>query len=307
MRAVLLALSACSVPEPPAALAAPIVPATTGRVRLALIGDTGTGQEAQWQVQGALASACAARGCDAVVLLGDVLYPAGMETDDPDIPDARIASYRHIAPVYVVLGNHEYGRGRAVANADRLVRWAGSTHDVHLPSRSWNADFPGGTLIALDTQSVFINGVAGQGPWLQAALDAEPGWRIVVGHHPMLSSGRHGSAGAYEGWSWIPWVSGRSLRQLFERHLCGRADLYVAGHDHHLEVGEACGLTWVVSGAGATVRPLEQRGHTPLFASSELGFVHLDLGRDTAELTVISADGRTLDVRQVNKGLRTGP
>jgi hypothetical protein len=101
--------------------------------------------------------------------------------------------------------------------------------------------------------------------------------KVVFGHHPFRSNGPHGNAGAYEGWSYIPWLSGASLERLFTATLCDQADVYLSGHDHNLQWTTACAVELVVSGSGAKTRPIVDRGNPMHFAEAAPGFVWLEL------------------------------
>ena len=110
----------------------------------------------------------------------------------------------------------------------------------------------------------------------QQATDTD--WNVVFGHHPFRSNAEHGNAGAYEGWVNLPFASGSSLGQLFERGLCPKTDVYLSGHDHNLQLLERCGVNLIVSGAGATARPVVDRGNRTRFERATHGFVWVELG-----------------------------
>ena len=134
--------------------------------------------------------------------------------------------------------------------------------------------------------------------WLQAQLQASDArWKIVIGHHPLWSS----SGGKF--------AQAQVLRQLLLPVLCPSADVYIAGHDHTLEVHEqSCDgytevpsrmLPHIVSGAAGKQRPVNHKfakrqaetmpGFTSLWAKGMIwGFVHLNLSDDIAAVTVIS-------------------
>ncbi len=62
-------------------------------------------------------------------------------------------------------------------------------------------------------------------------------WKIVYGHHPIRSHGRYGDS--------------EELALKLLPILRGRADLYLAGHEHDLQILEPeDGLHFVISGAG---------------------------------------------------------
>jgi hypothetical protein len=135
--------------------------------------------------------------------------------------------------------------------------------------------------------------------WLERSLAESPArWKIVIGHHPLWSS-----AGS-------KFQQARALRRIILPALCRHADLYLAGHEHTLElhtdsckdVPEARGrppLAEVLSGAAAKQRPLNTAfaGHQ-VRNNSELtsvwtrgliwGFAHVTLERDEAIVRMVS-------------------
>ncbi len=286
---------ACSSADVTFATADPIVPADPSVVRFAALGDAGRGDAKQRRVANGVVHACAERGCDAIVLLGDLLYPRGLESDDDPRADAWItAPYAAAgAPLLLVLGNHDYGRGRDVASARRLLRWAKGRTDVVLPAHAWHLQAGSVHFVGLDTNAAFQFGDAPQRNWLAQVLDeSDAPWEVVLGHHPFRSDGEHGNAGAYEGWTGLPIASGAALLRLYEGALCDRADLYLAGHDHNRQLLAHCDVDLVVSGAGSSTTPIVDRGNHPRFASAEPGFVWIELGEAGGRIVFLDADGR---------------
>ena len=277
------------------ATADPIVPADPSAVRFVALGDVGRGDANQRRVARGVVHACAERGCDAIALLGDLLYPDGMEKDDDPRAEQWIAApYAPAgAPLLLVLGNHDYGRGRDVASAGRLLRWAKDRPGIVLPANVWDLRAGPVHFVGLDTNAAFQFGEAPQRAWLARVLDeSDAPWKVVLGHHPFRSDGEHGNAGAYEGWTGVPIASGAALRRLFEGALCDRADLYLAGHDHNRQLLAACGVDLIVSGAGSSTTPIVDRGNHPSFASAEPGFVWLELGEGEGRVVFLDADGK---------------
>ncbi len=264
-------------------------------VRFVAVGDTGKGNATQRRVAAAIARTCASRGCDFVILLGDLLYPRGMEDpNDPRAEERVLAPYAQVgAPVYAVLGNHDYAHGRDTRRAQWLLDFAREAPGVALPGHAWAARVGPVALIGLDTAAAFQFGPGEQRAWLDRTLDAHdrPGtWVVVAGHHPLRSDGPHGNAGAYEGWPGVPWMSGTGLgRWLGE--LCGRADLYLAGHDHSRQLLRHCGMDLVVSGAGSSATAIVDRGNAPRFAKATPGFAWLELTPRGGRALFVDADG----------------
>lgn len=292
----LLTLLACrSAPsfEPPVITVATADPE---RVRFVALGDTGKGNASQRRVARAIGEVCAERGCDLVLLLGDNYYPRGMQApDDPRIDELVTDVYGSLdLPVMAVLGNHDWGHGRDDRAAEWQVAWARRHPFVQMPERYYSFQAAHATFFALDTTPVFWGEDRAQTRWLRDAIRrSETPWTIVLGHHTFRSNGEHGNAGAYEGLRFVPVVRGSPLRRLFEENVCGRADLYLAGHDHLLQWIEHCGTDLVVSGAGATARELVDRGNDPRFAVSKTGFAWIELG-DTLRIAFYDEAGEHL-------------
>ena len=103
-------------------------------------------------------------------------------------------------------------------------------------------------------------------------------WRIVYGHHPYLSNGRHGNAGNYEGVS-IANISGDKIKDFVEANVCGDADLYICGHDHNRQwlVSDCQGTQFVVSGAGAKTTTFEDTQPTNFQDDTLEGFVWIEI------------------------------
>ena len=268
----------CSAPVQDPAEAPDPAPGST-ELRFVALGDVGKGTSQQARVAESVRQVCEVQGCDLLVLLGDNLYPRGMQrADDPRMDEVLGDRYGQVAPVYMVHGNHDYAHGQDHERARWARQWAQRTSGFEHPSPWYGFQAGPARFLALDTTHAFWSGAEPQRTWLEESL-ARSGadWTVVFGHHPLRSNAQHGNAGAYEGWSSVPWMSGRSVATLLEP-LCGAADLYLSGHDHTLQWGEHCGLTWVVSGAGSASSPLVDRGNDTRFERSDLGFFWVHLG-----------------------------
>jgi 3',5'-cyclic AMP phosphodiesterase CpdA len=245
------------------------LPATTIEpvVHLAALGDVGTGDESAWATAGLVAAAATDDPFDALLLLGDNVYPDG----DP----ARISAtvFDPFAPVLeqgtsliAVLGNHDVRQGNAPAQMAMLG----------MPGR-WYATHVGPALVvALDSNAV---GDAEQKQWLETTLaDATAPLVIVAMHHPAYSAGYHGSTPQIQD-AWVP---------IFERY---GVDLVLAGHDHDYQrMVPIHGVTYIVTGAGAKTRPADSNESTA-YAASVLHYVDIEVWEDRIEVTAYSADG----------------
>jgi predicted MPP superfamily phosphohydrolase len=227
--------------EKPSAVAGEAVPAIDGThtVRIAVAGDTGTGDEEQRATVRRIVEDGRGDPHDALLLLGDLIYDDG----DADLTDERITDA--FAPVtdagaelIPVLGNHDYESGEEDEIFEELGR----------PDR-WYVDRVGPVrVVVMDSNEV--------------ADEAQTDWPIVAMHHPAYSAGEHGSdLEVREAWS-----------PLFARF---DVPLVLAGHDHDYQRSRPQdGVTYVVSGAGAKLRPT---GHQDFTAVSDSVRHYLDL------------------------------
>lgn len=255
-------------------------------VRFVVMGDTGEGNAAQGEVAAAVASTCAAEGCDFVLLLGDNIYNSGVDSvEDPQWQSKFEEPYRDIElPFYAVLGNHDYGgtlygvslgglgnewdKGPIeVAYTDHSEKWT-------MPATHYTLQMGHVGFVMLDTNSILWDEVThgDQRAWFATAVDdlrsSGAEWIIAAGHHPYLSNGRHGNAGSYESIEVggtelpnpLPILNGANVKSFFEDLACGVIDVYFAGHDHNqqwIDQPEAlCGAELIVSGAGAKLTSL---------------------------------------------------
>jgi len=113
-------------------------------------------------------------------------------------------------------------------------------------------------------------------------------WRVVVGHHPVISSGYHG---------YFPRDEVRRMRELVQALRETRADLYICGHDHHLELIRGR-MLHLVSGAGSSpVPPLKLRMSTifpPEIGRERIGFAVVEIDARAIRVRFYDAKGRPL-------------
>jgi predicted MPP superfamily phosphohydrolase len=222
-------------------------------VRIAVAGDTGTGDRAERSTVERIVADGRDDPHDALLLLGDLVYEDG----DADLTDERVTD--PFAPVtdagaelLPVLGNHDYESGEE----DEILAELGR-------SDRWYVDEVGSVrVVVLDSNEVDDEE---QTDWLRDTL-AEPQpagtWTIVAMHHPAYSAGEHGSdLDVREEWS-----------PLFAKY---DVPLVLAGHDHDYQRSLPLeGVTYVVSGGGAKLRPT---GHEEFTAVSASVLHYLDL------------------------------
>lgn len=254
-------------PRPAAVAGSPApAPAQAPQTRLAVAGDIGTGRPPESATAQAMATQAGGTPYDALVLLGDLVYPDG----DPALVAQRVTG--PFAPVLdagtellPVLGNHDVRDGQG----DQIMSELGRT------TRWYREQVGCVDVIVLDSTRV---GDPAQTRWLEEQLQrprAAGTWAVAAMHHPAYSAGQHGSEEAVRT-AWAP---------LFARY---DVPLVLAGHDHDYQRSTPQdGVTYVVSGGGATLRPTGHAAFTAV-STSELHF--LDVLADPQHLTVRAVD-----------------
>ena len=234
-------------------------------LRLAVVGDVGTGATDAYAVAASMERAGTSDPFDALVLLGDNVYPDG----DPTRLEATVfAPYGPVldagAELLAVLGNHDAGFADAQAAA------------LGMPGRWYSRTIGDVLFVALDSTDPEN---PAQLAWLKTTLDsARARWIVVALHHPPFSAGVHGSDEETRE-LFVP---------LFEAH---GVDLVLAGHDHDYQRSVAIGgVTYVVSGAGAKVRNTGRAEFTAASAAV-LHFVDVAVWEDRIELTAVNPQG----------------
>ncbi len=271
-----------------------------GVIKFVAIGDTGKGNDGQYQVASAIKNHCALAGCDFVLLLGDNIYNTGVESvDDEQFQTKFELPYQDInLPFFVVLGNHDYGGadsgvGYEFAKSVYQVRYTERSEKWNMPRHYYQFKKENIMFFALDTNAQLYGLDNDQrkdvAPWLAAAQTT---WKIAFGHHPYKSNGKHGNAGFYDSFSGIPIANGEKVKKFAEEIWCGKVDLYISGHDHNRQWlnTDCAGTKLIVSGAGASTTEL--RGNNPaLFQKATLGFLYVRIEGNTLTGQFIDVNG----------------
>ena len=242
-------------------------------VRIAVAGDTGTGTTHQWRTARTMFLQSQTRRYDALLLLGDLVYPSGDASLVRRVVTGPFSSLLTGGTELVpVLGNHDYQQGeqqQILAALDRRSPWyverVGSVR-----------------VIALDSNRVSD---AAQTLWLRKVL-ATPQpvgtWTIVAMHHPAYSAGAHGSELEVR----------RTWGELFARY---EVPLVLSGHDHDYQrSAPQDGVTYVVSGAGAKVRAVGEEPFTAV-SSAQLHYLDLLVYDERLVGRAVAQDGQLID------------
>jgi acid phosphatase len=203
----------------------------------------------------------------------------------------------HLAvPFRPALGNHDH-----VGNVQAQVEYSALSTRWRMPGQYYSFVEPAGAdtqaeFFVLDTEAIrrLDKSSPEQLRWFEDKLTRSTArWKIVIGHHPVCSSGAHGGIGRVQD----------ALLGPLEKH--GVA-LYLSGHDHDLEaLPSSKGFLQVVSGAGSSTRAMSW-GDDTLFASAAPGFAWLGIDGDELWLAFVDAERGPLFSRRFTRAELAG-
>jgi 3',5'-cyclic AMP phosphodiesterase CpdA len=269
--ATFTAVSCDRSPEPAPAVGSPAAATDTG---FAVIGDYGTGNDAELEVARQLKSWMASTGSRLLVTTGDNAYPFSSSTTLQRAWEPSYGWTLGEVTVLPALGNHDVEHDGGVSTIDYFS----------LPGRWYEKTVGDVDFFVLDANRPDD---PTQAKWLVNALAAsESRWKVAVFHQPAFSCSFHdGDPRIVD--RWVP---------IFERY---GVDLVLSGHDHNYQRFTVGSTPYVVTGGGgAELYPLDEcpSDGPPRVAARE---VHHFLGIDASptEMTVkaIDAQGKVLD------------
>lgn len=245
---------------------------------VALIGDFGTGESAEYELAAAVEDAHRRLGFEALLTVGDNIYPDGRPAN---FEAAWTTPYGWVEeagiPVVASLGNHDVQAGHAQAVMNLLG----------MPDRWYTTTLADGLQIfALDGNQP--NNTE-QKRWLEESL-ARPfdGWRVAIIHQPPYSCSNHDGIATVRD----------HLLPLLET---GGVQVMFAGHDHNWQrFAEHNGVVHVVAGAGGRV--LYDLDACPESYPKRLAgvdkhtsFATIAFNARTLRIRGVDADGRSFD------------
>jgi tartrate-resistant acid phosphatase type 5 len=212
-------------------------------------------------------------------MLGDNFYPVGVQSvDDPQFVEKVEKLYAGLGvPIFPVLGEHDWGRKGEMYNWKAQIEYTKKSKIWHMPSDVYSITLGDLKIFALNTNSFTISKY--QKNWLRTNIDnSKARWNLVMGHKPIYSYGYHGDTDF--------------MVQEVLLLLCGRADLYLSGHEHNEQVLKAdCGLLLIIPGSTAKPRPIKTKGPRTLFVNDEPGFAYLQVKGNELTVQLVTAAG----------------
>ena len=257
------------------------LPSEPPLVRIAVAGDVGYAGSRLRQTAAAMDAVAEGDPYDALVLLGDNVYPAG----DPDQLDRTVLEpfgpvLGDGARLLAILGNHDVMDGHGEEQLERLGQ-----------TGRWEAVDLGSVLfVGLDSNDASN---PAQLAWLEATLAAsDDRWRVVALHHPPYSAGYQGSN----------LRARRTFGPIFERY---GVQLVLSGHDHDYQRSKVIGgVTYLVTGGAADTRRTGKEAFTA-FSGSWHHFVDLAVYDDRILVQAVNQDGRSFDKASIRPAPET--
>jgi predicted MPP superfamily phosphohydrolase len=256
--------------------AEPLVPLPNraGSFKFGVLGDFGTGSQAQYQLAEQMVTLHGRFKYDLVVLVGDNLYGSERPQDFKmkfELPYKPLLDAG--VKFYASLGNHDAREQRFY----KLFNMEGNLYYSFNPSPD---------LRFFMFESTYP--VPEQIAWLEKELKASTSnWKIVVFHHPLYSSGgRHGS----------DLLLREVLEPLFVKY---NVSVVLNGHDHFYErVKPQKGIAYFVVGSGGQLAKgnIETgSGITAKAFDTDQAFMAAEIIRDEMYFNAISRLGQTVD------------
>ena len=265
-------------PPAPAVAGDTLPPTAQNSVRFAIIGDTGTGERAQYETGAMLIKSRAVFPFEFIIMVGDNLYGSErpqdfkrkFETPYQPLIDANI-------PFYASLGNHDDPN-------QRFYKLFNMNGERYYTFKKQSVRF-----FALDSNYMDRDQLA----WLKKELEASGSdWKIAFFHHPLYSSGgTHGSE--------------VDLRQQVEPlFLQYGLSVVFAGHEHFYErVKPQRGIQHFTNGGAAKLRAgdIRKTNLTAVGYDADNTYMLAEIAGDVMTFQTLNRMGKRIDGGTVAK------
>jgi hypothetical protein len=261
----------------------------------AALGNTGTGDDNQYRIGRSLGKLAASGPLDLALLLGDLVLPAGVKSNDDQAwhrcfeaayPDLELP-----VPFHAVLGDRDH-----LGNVSCYNEYGSTSARFRSPNFAYTFTVQSHGLevlfVGIDTTLYgkgvghpamrFINRVA-----TTRITESKAALKIVFGHQTMFGhgpSGRDTEAAK---------VLRTYMLPLFEK---AGVDLYISAGDHHQELLRHGAMVEVVTGTGGGRARSVECGADTLFASTAPGFAWFRFDGEQIEVSFRGGDGGVLHV-----------
>lgn len=248
------------------------LPNKSDSVRLAVIGDTGTGKQGQVELAERLIQYHAVFPFEFVLMVGDNLY-GGERAEDYEEKFAQ--PYKKLLDAgvkfYASLGNHDNPNQRFYKQ-------------FNMDGKDYYSFKKGGVrFFALNSNYMDQRQIQ----WLETELkNSGSDWKICFFHHPIYSSGgRHGP--------------NKELRKVIEPIFIKYGiDAAFMGHEHFYErFKPQQGIYYFITGAGGKIAPNDVKATklTEKHYDQDLNFMLVEIAADQMHFQVVARTGKTVD------------
>lgn len=252
-------------------------PQSKTSIRFAVLGDTGTGERAQYDVAAQVWKSHAVFPFEFVILVGDNMYGSERPQDYArkfELPYKPIIDAN--IPFYASLGNHDDPNQVFY----KLFNMDGKRYYSFKKDKLGN---PGVRFFALDSNYMTRE----QLEWLEKELEASGSdWKIPFFHHPLYSSGgRHGSEEDLR----------TQLEPLFVKY---GVNVVFAGHEHFYErIKPQKGIYYFTAGGSAKLREgdIQKTAMTEVGFDSDNSYMLVEIAGDQLHFQTLSRTGRPVD------------
>ena len=247
-------------------------------VHFAVIGDSGTGGSAAYEVAKRVTEARSSFPFDFVLMMGDNLYGGEKPKDfDKKFAEPYKALLDGGVKFHAVLGNHDDPNQRFYEK----FNMGGE--------RFYTFKVKGVRFFALDSNYMDPKQLA----WLEKELkSAGSNWKVAFFHHPLYSSGeKHGSDVALRA----------VLEPLFVKY---GVDAVFSGHEHFYErMKPQRGIYYFICGSSAKLREgnIEKTALTEKGFDRDNTFMLVEIGGNQLSFQTISRTGQTIDAETLTR------
>jgi predicted phosphodiesterase len=256
------------------------LPNKDGSVKFLVIGDSGTGGSAQFEVAKRIVEVRKIFPFEFAIMVGDNLYGGEGASDyRRKFEEPYKALLDGGVKFYAALGNHDDPTQRYYKNFNMNGE---KYYTFKAPKKGVDA-LGDVRFFALDSNYMSQE----QLQWLKKELESGgTGWKIPFFHHPLYSSGEtHGSDTGLRD----------QLEPLFLQH---GVDVVFAGHEHFYErLKPQKGITYFVNGSAAKLRKgnISNSGMTAKGFDTGYAFMICEIAGDELYFQTIESKGSTID------------
>ena len=251
-------------------------PIITEKDKLCVIGDSGKDTKGRDNVLKSLKN----ESCTELRILGDVIYENGLVGNEKNkkkqFKDHVLYFKQLNVPIYLIMGNHD-DKGDENLMIDYSLE-----NGIHYPNHFYSEDRGNICFVSIfsdvnGAKDLTVLGINQREWFTQATEWATSNCNFTIGsaHHIYKTNGVHRNQEI-------------TAKNFFENEVVGKYNMFLSGHDHHLEdAGDYGGTRFLISGAAAKDRRLleEEKWHekSQWAAGNIYGYMTLEFNSDCSD------------------------